>query len=171
MNISENPLGALVRVARPGRTDKAAEDYLGARLADVGYGQVLIETVHEDITAIRDAVTRLIAKRVQVIVTLGGTGPGLFDVTPEAIEPLLEKRFDGFSVLFHMYSHQTAGLPGMLSRTFAGTIGSTAVFGLPGSIGAVTDAWENILAFHLAPDTDQCTLRRVISPGRKPVQD
>src|SRR5690606_33654865 len=105
----------------------------------------------------------------KAILTLGGTGPGPFDLAPEAIEPLLDKRLDGFSVLFHMYSHQSAGLSAMLSRALAGTMGDTLIFALPSSLGAVTDAWENILHYHLSPDPTACSLRRVILPkGSRP---
>ena len=42
---------------------------------------------------------------IDVIITTGGTGFTGRDVTPEAVEPLFEKRMDGFSTLFLMVSH------------------------------------------------------------------
>ena len=41
---------------------------------------------------------------IDVVITTGGTGFTGRDVTPEAIEPLFEKRMDGFSAVFHRIS-------------------------------------------------------------------
>jgi len=45
------------------------------------------------------------------------------DVTPEAIEPLFEKRMDGFSVAFHMLSHAKIGTSTIQSRADCGCRG------------------------------------------------
>ena len=68
------------------------------------------------------------------------------DVTPEAVEPLLDKRMDGFSIVFHLISHGKIGTSTIQSRALAGTAGATYVFCLPGSPGACRDAWDGILA-------------------------
>jgi molybdenum cofactor biosynthesis protein B len=80
-----------------------------------------------------------------VILTTGGTGFSGRDVTPEAVEPLYDKRMEGFSVLFHQYSSTTVGTSSLQSRATAGRIGTTFVFCLPGSRGACRDAWDGIL--------------------------
>ncbi|MNT49650.1 Molybdenum cofactor biosynthesis protein B [compost metagenome] len=86
---------------------------------------------------------------VDVVLTTGGTGFSGRDVTPEAVEPLFDKRMDGFSVLFHQYSATTVGTSSLQSRATAGLIGTTFVFCLPGSRGACRDAWEGILTHQL----------------------
>jgi molybdenum cofactor biosynthesis protein B len=48
--------------------------------------------------------------------TTGGTGFTGRDVTPEALEPLFEKRMDGFSIAFHMLSHAKIGTSTIQSR-------------------------------------------------------
>ena len=106
--------------------------------------------VRDDIQLIRAAVQRLVADpEVDVILTTGGTGFSGRDVTPEAIEPLFDKRMEGFSVLFHQYSGTTVGTSSIQSRATAGLIGTTFVFCLPGSRGACRDAWEGILTHQL----------------------
>ena len=68
---------------------------------------------------------------------------------PNTLEPLFQKRMDGFSVLFHQYSVTTVGTSSLQSRATGGLIGTTFVFVLPGSRGACRDAWEGILRAQL----------------------
>ena len=82
---------------------------------------------------------------VDAIITTGGTGFTGRDVTPEAIEPLFEKRMDGFSIAFHMLSHAKIGTSTIQSRATAGVAGATFIFCLPGSPGACRDGWDGIL--------------------------
>lgn len=73
-----------------------------------------------------------------VVVLTGGTGIAPRDVTPEAIEPLFEKRIDGFGEEFRRRSWATeAGARAMLSRAVAGVIAGTIVVALPGSPAGV----------------------------------
>src|SRR5690606_41590486 len=65
---------------------------------------------------------------IYVILTTGGTGFTGRDVTPEAVEPLFDKRMDGFSAIFHRISYDSIGTSTLQSRATAGTIGSTFVF-------------------------------------------
>lgn len=106
--------------------------------------------VPDDVQLIRQAVQGFVADAsVDVVLTTGGTGFSGRDVTPEAVEPLFDKKMDGFSVLFHQYSATTVGTSTVQSRATAGLIGTTFVFCLPGSRGACRDAWEGILSHQL----------------------
>lgn len=56
--------------------------------------------VRDDVQLIRKAVQGFVADpKVDVVLTTGGTGFSGRDVTPEAVEPLFDKRMEGFSVL------------------------------------------------------------------------
>lgn len=111
----------------------------------------------DDVQAIRTHVQRWVADpEVQVILTTGGTGFSGRDVTPEALEPLFDKRMEGFSVLFHLYSANTVGTSSLQSRATGGLIGDTFVFVLPGSRGACRDAWEGILRQQLDYRHEPC---------------
>jgi len=104
--------------------------------------------VTDDKAAIADQVKAWVDEDgIDVVLTTGGTGFSGRDVTPEAVEPLFDKRMDGFSVLFHQYSATTIGTSSIQSRATAGLIGTTFVFCLPGSRGACRDAWEAILKY------------------------
>jgi molybdopterin adenylyltransferase len=80
-----------------------------------------------------------------VVIMTGGTGISPRDQTPEAILPLLEMHLPGFGELFRMLSYEEIGPAAMLSRAFAGRIGQTLVFCLPGSTNAVRLAVEKLL--------------------------
>ncbi|AEQ50572.1 molybdenum cofactor biosynthesis protein B [Pelagibacterium halotolerans] len=127
-------------------------DTSGALLKDLieGAGHRVFEraVVKDDREAIAGQVGAWVKEDgIDVVLTTGGTGFSGRDVTPEAVEPLFDKRMDGFSVLFHQYSATTIGTSTIQSRATAGLIGTTFVFCLPGSRGACRDAWEAILKY------------------------
>ena len=80
------------------------------------------------------------------------------DVTPEALEPLFDKRMEGFSVLFHQYSAQNIGTSTLQSRAVAGVANGTYIFCLPGSSGACKDAWTMLISSQLDYRTRPCNL-------------
>lgn len=96
--------------------------------------------VPDEMPVIRDAVKRHCGK-LDVIVTTGGTGIAARDVTPEAIEPLLEKRLPGFGEIMRTGSYAKTPLS-IISRGGAGIIGRTLVVMLPGSPKGVKDCLE-----------------------------
>ncbi|MBA4038388.1 MAG: molybdenum cofactor biosynthesis protein B, partial [Bradyrhizobium sp.] len=78
-------------------TRSLADDKSGTTLADrltaAGHHLAAREIVTDDVEAIREVIRRWIADPgVDAVITTGGTGFTGRDVTPEAVEPLLEKR-------------------------------------------------------------------------------
>ena len=123
---------------------------LAERIAKAGHSVAARAIVTDDAGKIRQQVKAWIADEgVDVVITTGGTGFTGRDVTPEAVEPLFEKRMDGFSTAFHMVSHAKIGSSTIQSRATAGVAGSTFIFCLPGSPGACRDAWDEILVHQL----------------------
>src|ERR1700678_2780335 len=97
---------------------------LAERLVAAGHGLAAREIVVDDVDAIRIVIKGWIADPdVDAIITTGGTGFTGRDVTPEAIEPLFEKRMDGFSIAFHMLSYAKIGTSTVQSRATAGGVG------------------------------------------------
>lgn len=83
---------------------------------------------------------------IEVIITNGGTGIALRDVTIETMQKLFDKEITGFGELFRMLSYQEdIGSAAMLSRAIAGVIGDKAVFSTPGSSGAVKLAMNKLI--------------------------
>ncbi|MDD9909345.1 MAG: molybdenum cofactor biosynthesis protein B [Ahrensia sp.] len=123
---------------------------LSERLTQAGHKLADRAIVRDDIDAIRQTIISWANRGdIDVIITTGGTGFTGRDVTPEAIEPLFDKRMDGFSIAFHMLSHAKIGTSTLQSRATAGLVGTTFVFCLPGSPGACKDGWDGILADQL----------------------
>jgi len=123
---------------------------LAERIAEAGHAVAARVIVRDNVDTIRAQVKAWIADPlVDVIITTGGTGFTGRDVTPEAVEPLFEKRMDGFATLFLMVSHAKIGTSAIQTRATAGVAGATYIFCLPGSPGACRDAWDDILVHQL----------------------
>ena len=136
---------------------------LSERLIAAGHTLAAREIIVDDVDAIRSIIKRWIADPgVDVVITTGGTGFTGRDVTPEAIEPLLEKRMDGFSIAFHMLSYPKIGTSTIQSRATAGVAGATFIFCLPGSPGACRDGWDGILAAQLDYRTRPCNFVEIM---------
>jgi molybdenum cofactor biosynthesis protein B len=145
------------------RDDDKSGNTLAERLTAAGHRLAQREIVTDDIAAIRDVVNCWIADPgIDAVITTGGTGFTGRDVTPEAIEPLFEKRMDGFSIAFHMLSHAKIGASTIQSRATAGTAGATFIFCLPGSPGACRDGWDGILAAQLDYRTRPCNFVEIM---------
>src|SRR5258708_35824334 len=130
------PLNIAVLTISDTRTlaDDKSGTTLSDRLTAAGHHLATREIVADDVEAIRVIIRRWIADpSVDAIITTGGTGFTGRDVTPEAVEPLFEKRMDGFSIAFHMLSYAKIGTPTVQSRATAGVDGATFIFCLPGS--------------------------------------
>jgi molybdopterin adenylyltransferase len=121
-------------------------------MADDKSGGTLSERtiVRDEVDAIRARVKEWIdTPAVDVIITTGGTGFTGRDVTPEAVEPLFEKKMDAFAALFLMVSFRKIGTSAIQTRATAGVANATYIFCLPGSPGACKDAWDEILVHQL----------------------
>ncbi|PDT16263.1 molybdenum cofactor biosynthesis protein B [Rhizobium sp. J15] len=134
---------------RTPETDKSG-DTLAARIAEAGHkliDRAIVPDDREKIAATVKAWTE--RDEIDVVITTGGTGFTGRDVTPEALEPLFEKRMDGFSAIFHRISYEKIGTATIQSRATGGVANSTFIFVLPGSPGACRDAWDGILKAQL----------------------
>ncbi|MGO4711063.1 molybdenum cofactor biosynthesis protein B [Bradyrhizobium sp. 2TAF24] len=159
------PLNIAVLTVSDSRTldDDKSGATLQERLIAAGHRLAARDIVPDDVAEIRGRVKGWIADPgVDVIITTGGTGFTGRDVTPEAVEPLFEKRMDGFSIAFHMLSHAKIGASTIQSRATAGVAGATYIFCLPGSPGACRDGWDGILAAQLDYRTRPCNFVEIM---------
>jgi molybdenum cofactor biosynthesis protein B len=146
------PVGIAVLTVSDTRSlaDDRSGDILAGRIEAAGHRLAARSIVADDRDAIRatvEAWTR--DPQIDVVITTGGTGFTGRDITPEALEPIFEKRMDGFSAIFHRISYDKIGTSTIQSRATGGVANATFIFVLPGSPGACKDAWDGILKAQL----------------------
>ena len=101
-----------------------------------------------------------------LIVTTGGTGPALRDVTPEATEAVCSKMMPGFGELMRTASLKFVPTA-ILSRQTAGIRGRSLIVNLPGKPSAIDDCLQAVFpaipycldlieAAYLEADAAQC---------------
>ena len=130
--------------------DDRSGDTLAERIATAGH-------VVADRAIVKDDQDTIIAKlhqwiahpEIDAVISTGGTGVTGRDVTPEAFHAVYEKEVAGFGELFRMLSYEKIGTSTIQSRATSGVAGGTYLFALPGSTGAVKDAWDDILLYQL----------------------
>ncbi|GGF97491.1 MULTISPECIES: molybdenum cofactor biosynthesis protein B [Rhizobium] len=146
------PLGIAVLTVSDTRTleDDKSGQTLVDRIEAAGHILKARAIVTDDREKIAGQVTAwTLDPEIDVVITTGGTGFTGRDVTPEALEPLFEKRMDGFSALFHRISYDKIGTSTIQSRATGGVLNATYIFVIPGSPGACKDAWDGILKAQL----------------------
>ena len=137
-------------------------DQLQRSLEDAGHHLKERQLCPDDRYQIRRELSRWIADpAVDVVITSGGTGLTGRDGTPEAVSPLLDKTIEGFGELFRVLSFESIGTSTLQSRCLAGVANSTFVFVLPGSLDAVTTAWNRLIRAQLDADTQPCNLAQL----------
>lgn len=144
--------------SRSESTDRSG-DVLVQRIAAAGHHLARRTLVRDEAHAIEAALREWIGNaEVDVILSTGGTGITGRDVTPEAFRRVLDKELPGFGELFRAQSHAKIGASAMFSRSLGGIAGGKYLFALPGSPGAVADAWDGILAGQFDRSNKACTL-------------
>ncbi|MFB3118168.1 MAG: molybdenum cofactor biosynthesis protein B [Myxococcota bacterium] len=128
----------------------------GGRIAELlgsaGHPVALREIVKDEPAEIAAALHAALDRDdVAAVIFTGGTGVAPRDVTPEAVEPLLDRVVPGFGELFRALSYQEIGSAALLSRALAGLASGRVVFVLPGSRGAVELAMEKLVLPELGP--------------------
>jgi molybdenum cofactor biosynthesis protein B len=147
---------------RTAATDTSG-DALAERIARAGHRVADRAIERDDAGAIESRLRGWIADpAVDVVISTGGTGITGRDVTPEAFDRVLEKRIEGFGELFRMLSYQKIGTSTMQSRALGGVACGTYLFALPGSPGAVKDAWDDILLSQLDARHRPCNLAELM---------
>jgi molybdenum cofactor biosynthesis protein B len=132
---------------------------LAERIKAAGHELADKAIVKDSVVEIREKIEAWAASGfVEAIITTGGTGITGRDVTPEAVEPLFDKKLDGFSVVFHLVSYQSVGLSTLQSRATAGIVKGVFVFCLPGSNGAVKDGWDKVISAQLDSRHSPCNM-------------
>jgi cyclic pyranopterin phosphate synthase len=136
---------AVVVVCSDSVYEKKAQDTAGkaiiSRLEQWGINTEKYEIVPDEVNVIRDKASKLSKKGYQLVIFTGGTGLSPRDVTPEAIEPLIDRNIDGIMETARRYGQERMPYA-MLSRGVAGFIGKTLVLTFPGSKNGVEESMD-----------------------------
>ncbi|MFZ1506208.1 MAG: molybdopterin adenylyltransferase [Anaerolineae bacterium] len=133
------------RTAR-GETEDASGPLLQQMVRERLAGLIVATAVAPDERNVIEEVLRRWAdeEEIDLILTTGGTGFALRDVTPEATRHVIEREAPGFAEAMRAASLQVTP-HAMLSRAVAGIRGRTLIINLPGSPKAVRENLETIL--------------------------
>ena len=125
-------------------------DVLEERVLKSNHKIISRDIVRDEFDEINKLFTNLINdKKIDAIISTGGTGLTGRDITPEVMKTLFEKKIDGFGEMFRWLSYGKIGTSALQSRALAGVSNGTYIFCLPGSPSACRDGWDQILIHQL----------------------
>lgn len=131
--------------------NKARVDDVSGRLATAlleenGHEIFFYTIIPDSKLHILHAVTEaLLNDKVDVVVTIGGTGLSATDVTIESLKPVFDKEVEGFGDVFRSISFREIGATSYMSRATAGVIAGKVIYCLPGSPHAVKVAIKELI--------------------------
>ena len=159
------PVGIAILTVSDSRSEADDESggILAQRAKDAGHNVVARQVVRDHVDSIRQAVSGWIDDpEIDVVITTGGTGLTMRDVTPEAVAEVSTKKIPGFGELFRMLSYEEIGSSTIQSRAVGALCGPTLVFALPGSTGACKTAIEGILLKQLDARHKPCNFATLL---------
>ena len=142
---ADHNITASVIVCSDTVSQKLAEDKAGLALIEKLKG-LFINTTHYHIIpdtkeAVEEQVSLYTKEQNHILIFVGGTGVSPRDITPETIQPLLEKELTGVMEQARNYGQERMPYA-MLSRSIAGMIGETLVLSFPGSDKAAKEYFD-----------------------------
>ena len=137
-------LAAKVLTVSDGVVAGTREDRSGAALAELlesaGYELADRRVVADGTDSVADALRAMAGGFTGVIVTTGGTGFGPRDLTPEGTRAVIEREAPGLAEAMRLVNPL-----GRLSRSVAGTLGTTIILNAPGSPKGAVECTEAVL--------------------------
>ena len=126
-----------------GQGQDRSGEVIREKLVQLGITVAEKRIVSDEVMAIQAAAKDFVAQGVDLLLVTGGTGLSQRDVTPEALEPLLDRRIPGVEEAIRAYGQQRLATA-MLSRSLAGQIGKTLVLALPGSPSGAAEGMDAV---------------------------
>ncbi|KTG10566.1 molybdenum cofactor biosynthesis protein MoaB [Haloprofundus marisrubri] len=156
-----DPLGVAIVTVSTSRGDivetapsDSGGDAIASILVDAGHVVTARQIVPDDYVRIKTTVSECLDREdVDVVITTGGTGVTVDDVTPDAVGDLFDRELPGFGEAFRWLSWEEVRTRVVSTRATAGIGRDVPVFVLPGSENAVRLATAEIIvneAPHLA---------------------
>jgi molybdenum cofactor synthesis domain-containing protein len=130
-------------VARGTREDRSGEK-LRERAESLGWTVPVVEVVPDERDQIAAKLRDLAdSGGVSVILTTGGTGIALRDVTPEATRQVIDREIPGIGEVMRAEGRKATPMAA-LSRSLAGTRGKVLIINLPGSPKGAVESLDAI---------------------------
>lgn len=109
------------------------------------YGVIVNDylVIPDEVDDIQKTLFDQINKNTSIVIYTGGTGLSVRDVTPEALEPMLDRRILGIEEAIRSYGQDRTPLA-MLSRSIAGVKDKTFVLALPGSTKGAEESMDAV---------------------------
>ena len=138
--------------AHRGTREDASGPAVAAALISAGLSVVTQLVIPDERPSIADTLREISdSNRADLIVTTGGTGVALRDVTPEATRDVIDREIPGFGELMRLKGLEVTRFA-PLSRSMAGTRGRVLIINLPGSpkgalesLGAILELVPHVL--------------------------
>ena len=141
------------------RSGSLLEQKAGAAGHEVKYRLILPDDRSRIVMQLREWV---LDPEIDAVITTGGTGLTGRDQTVEAHRDVYEKEIDAFGAVFAVVSMKKIGASAVQSRACAGVANGTYLFALPGSPGACSDAWNEILEPQLDHRSRPCNFVEIM---------
>ena len=129
-------------VASGKKEDKAGK-IVCAKLEGMGISLDTYKVLPDDLAALQSEIKSHHEKGVRLIIVVGGTGLTKTDITPEAIEPLLNRRIPGMEEAIRSFG-QDRTPKSMLSRSICGEMNGTLLMGIPGSSNGANESMDAV---------------------------
>lgn len=143
----EREIQAVVVVCSDSISAGKAEDFAGEviRKKLEGFGVNVLEKriIPDEKSQIQDLAQSYAHKQLDLLIYTGGTGLSPRDVTPEALEGLLDRKIPGIEEAIRSYGQQRTPFA-MLSRSVAGMLGQTLILALPGSTAGASESIDAV---------------------------
>lgn len=137
--VGESTVAAAVVAVSNDRTieEDPAGDVVVDALESAGHDVVTREVLRATHDSVQQTLDTLVKRDdVTTVVTTGGTGVSVRDVTVDAVRPLVDKALPGFGELFRRRYAESVGSDAIATRATAGIAEATPVFCLPGDAEA-----------------------------------
>jgi len=123
------------------KSGKEIEAYLSENIKNEY--EIVYRLIPDDFDKIVETLNELVDMKCSLILTTGGTGPALRDVTPEATKKVIDKELPGFGELMRMHSLKYVPTA-ILARGIAGVAKQSFILNLPGSPKAIRENLEAV---------------------------
>ncbi len=99
--------------------------------------------IPDEVQNIQEKVKTYTNSGIDLLIFSGGTGLSKRDVTPEALDGLIERKIPGIEEAIRSYGQQRTPYA-MLSRSMVGTIANTLVIAIPGSTKGAAESMDAV---------------------------